>query len=868
MSVRLTDSVLVQYTRSNDSGFFSLQHFPIDTYQVIISHPGFGDQYFIALGSEKYTAFDFGKIILPPKSVEMNEVVIYAYKDPVYFKGDTLIYTADSFKVKQNATVEDLLKKLPGIQVDGNGKITSQGKKIDKVLVDGDEFFGSDPTIATRNLGANAVESVQVYEKKNDNPNGSSDETIKVMDLILKEESRKGYFGKVSGASDFANFYEGEFLANKFKNKQKISVFAIGSNTPKASFDWGDVFKYGLENEYASGDGEGDFSFSYSNQINGLPRTLKSGFYYNDKISKKTSMNLSYTYQNNLLNSANQKSSQYFLTDTTYKTTLGHNNTQQNAGHSINFSITQQLDSATELEIVPKLSFNTASANNEALSQYLSSTDLLTRSTLVQNTTGTKNADLSGKIRLKRNFKKTDRQLVLIYNYGHSQTDQSGILQSANTYYLPFTTPNDSINQQKLRNNQLLSHSTTLSFTEPLSQKLKIEFSYDYFFNQGLQNRKANDFAGGSYSQENLTFTNSFENIKYTHRAGTRLIYEIKKLRLAGGAKLRQIQISNINRISHQQIQQTVNNILPFLTFRYKFSDNQSSTLQYNTNSTQPDLNQLQPIPDNSNPNEIKLGNPNLQPSFVQSIDGSFNHFKPVSGQYIWLGLRLAYNKNDIANKLSFDSIGRSIYEPVNISGNHNGYIYSGGQFPLFNKKFSLNPNLNSGYNNNISFINSERNTTITRYLSSALNIEVQRESFDLSLGGSYTTNYTSSTLNSQSNKPYGSHQFTYSLTYRFPKNITFSSDGEYNSNSRRSNGYNISYLLLNASISKIFFKRENFILSFLANDLLNQNISTNRTTTNNMITDNKTTIIQRYFLLKAVLKINSNKEKEENEDY
>ena len=166
MAIRFSDSLLVKHVRTDAMGYFKLDDIAIDTYQVVATHPRFGDQMMIIAASENNKTFALGKFSLPSKSITMKEVLIYAYKDPVYYKGDTLVFTADSFKVKPNATVEDLLRKLPGIKVDEKGKITSQGKKVDQVLVDGDEFFGSDPTMATQNLNAKSVESVQVYEKK------------------------------------------------------------------------------------------------------------------------------------------------------------------------------------------------------------------------------------------------------------------------------------------------------------------------------------------------------------------------------------------------------------------------------------------------------------------------------------------------------------------------------------------------------------------------------------------------------------------------------------------------------------------------------------------------------------------------------
>ena len=295
MAIKLSDSTLINFTRSDINGFFKLKELPIDTYQVVITHPKFADQGYFIFGNAKNLDYDFGKIILQSKTLGLEEVTIFAFRDPIYYKGDTLIYTADSFKVKANATVEDLLKKLPGLKVDKDGKITSQGKAVDKVLVDGDEFFGGDPTVATKNLNANAIESVQVYDKKTDDQSNSTtgEETQKILNLKLKDDAKKGYFGKISGASDFQKFYESELLANYFKKKLKISVFGLGSNTPRSSFGWGDMYKYGLNNEMGREDGEdGEMNFNYSNNsIQGIPQTIKTGIYYTDKISKNTKLN-------------------------------------------------------------------------------------------------------------------------------------------------------------------------------------------------------------------------------------------------------------------------------------------------------------------------------------------------------------------------------------------------------------------------------------------------------------------------------------------------------------------------------------------------------------------------------------------------
>jgi hypothetical protein len=226
MAIHLRDSVLVSFTRSNANGEFAFNNLPLDSFQLLIEHSNWTPRSIYLMGSAKKATFELPDVRLYPKVQDVKEVVVTRNRNAMYFSGDTLIFVADSFKVAENAVVEDLLKKLPGIKVEDDGSITSQGKEISQVLVDGDEFFGSDPTIATKNLAANGVESVQVYEKKNEDAAAGEDDKIQVLDLKLKDEAKRGYFGKAAVASDLNQgaadeaFYESELLFNKFINTQ------------------------------------------------------------------------------------------------------------------------------------------------------------------------------------------------------------------------------------------------------------------------------------------------------------------------------------------------------------------------------------------------------------------------------------------------------------------------------------------------------------------------------------------------------------------------------------------------------------------------------------------------------------------------
>lgn len=868
MAVRIKDSTLLAFARANEQGRFELTT-SIDTVQIIVSNPKYGDQYFYVFGSKSNNQFDFGKIVLPEKSHQLNEVVIYAFKDPVYYKGDTLVYTADSFKVKPNATVEDLLRKLPGIKVDAQGKITSQGKEISQVLVDGDEFFGSDPTVATKNLAAKGVESVQVYEKKEENSTEGGTETVQIMNLKLKEDAKKGYFGKISGASDFQNFHEGELLANKFNKQRKISVFALASNTPRSSLGWGDMYKYGLDNEMNSftNDDGATYWYSNNNQNQGIPRTLKSGLYYSDKLSKKTKINFNYTYNENQLKASSSTRSQYFLSDTSYITDNASESKQNSSSHSFNFGIVQTLDSLTELEVRPQLILNSNKTNNYSFSRFLTYNDTLTRSTEVSNTNNASGYDAKINSKLTKKFKKKERQLMVNYNFNRKEDKAENVLKSYNTYYTSIVLPNDTINQKKNNTSSRSSHNARITYTEPITKKIKIEAEYSINYSINQQDKKALNYFNGEYSLNDTTYSNNFENSQMQNRGGLKFLYETKKVRFAIGSRAQQNELNNHNLISDQTVKFIGTAILPYLSYQYRFSDNTRYNFAYYTSSNLPTVNQLQPVPDNTNPNRIVRGNPDLKPNYINHVEMWFNSWKPITGSSLWASINMNYNNRAFANESYFDSIGRTVSRTINVDGTYSGNFYIGGGIPLFSRILQVEPNINGNFEHNINYINNTRNITENGSMTGELALVVQADTLELELRGSYSINQTRSTLNPSSNKPYSSQQYYAGARFRLPFKMLLEGEVEYNVNSQRTNGYNINYVLVNAAFRKTFLKNENLIIALEANDILNQNINTSRTIQDNVITDSKTNIITRYFLLRATFKFNSTKTKE-NDDY
>lgn len=862
LAVRIKDSLLLKYTRTNADGDFVLTNFKVDTFTLIVEHPELEPKSYFIFGNEGNSEINIPSIRMNMKTKELDEVVIFANKNPIFYRGDTLVYVADSFKVGQNAVVEDLLKKLPGLKIDENGQISSQGKEISQVLVDGDEFFGSDPTIATKNLAAKGVESVQVYEKTNENAKAGEDEKIQVLDLKLKDDAKKGYFGKISGASDFGlmqntPFYEGEVLLNKFNKKQKISVFLLTSNTPRSNFGWGDMNKFGLENE-----GGGNFwDRNQGTNTSGIPQTLKAGIYYSDKIGKTGKIGFNYSYYNNKLDAYSSSQSQYFLQDSSYYTKDSSRNYSKNESHNLNFSYKTNIDSLTYLEIKPNFKFDAATTDNLSTSSFRDIKFLEYFSTSIQNVNDSKGISSNSEALIRRKFKKPKRELEFKYILEYKNNSTDGNLYS----YSKFGSNIDTIDQLKGNQNSSMTNFGIASYTEPIHKLFKIKVEYLFESGKSNQDKKTFNRGDGSYTEVVSILTNNFDNQRFQNRGTASLIFEKGKNTLTGGLGYRNISIENRNLVTSAIVDQSINNFLPEFSYMYKPSMSKRLNINYSTYSSPPSVNDLQPVPDNSNPNRIIEGNPDLKPNYVHSVWANFNSWQALSGRYIWSGMNATLTNNDFANQTTYDSFGRTVSKTVNVDGNFNASFWIGGGIPLFNRKLEVSPKANGSYFRYQNYINNQLNVTQNTSISSGLELRLKLDSLEIAIENDFTYTNPVSSLSSVSNLPFTSQNYNLRIDYQLPLHFKIKVVGDYTINSRRAQGFNRNIFVLNAEVSKAFFPTENLILAINANDIFNQNINVQRQVNGNIITDNFTRIISRYFLLKLTYKFNNNKTKEDD---
>ncbi len=874
MAVRMRDSIMVGFNRSSANGQFSIKNLGVDTFTLIISHPKFEDKKVFVFGEKDNNLIDLGNIKMPNKTKELGEILIYANKNPIYYKGDTLVYVADSFKVAEGAVVEDLLKKLPGIKVDKDGNITSQGQAIDKVLVDGDEFFGSDPTIATKNLAADGVETVQIYKKKDSETIGGSENEQNILDLKLKEEAKKGYFGRVSGASDLAltpienyfgsrPFYEGELLFNKFTNKQKISVFALGSNTPRSNFGRGDMNKFGLSNESGA---NGNFWEPDNNKnSSGVPQTLKAGIYYSDKFGKdrNTELLFNYSYYNDRLDSRSASRSQYFLSDTTYFTDDSTRNYTKNESHNINITLTSQIDSLTFLEFKPSLRFENGVSESTDFSTFTGAIGDTSLRTSILNSNDSEGFKFNNTTRLYRKFKKKRRELEVRYDLNMNNNSSEGYLLSEAKYAL---LPMDTINQQKTNTNSSTSHYGTFSYFEPISKKWKVNVNYLFEYGLSNQNKETYDGYTGNYTVLRQDLSNNFDNIRTQNRVGTELVYEAFKHYFSIGTFVRNIQIDNTNLITDSIVNQNINNILPKFKYEFKPSMSKRFSVNYTTSSQQPTISDLQPIPDNTNPNRIQIGNPDLKPNYVHQLNINFNTWNALSGKYIWSGASMNLINNAFGTEIDFDQFGRTTSKTVNVDGNFSAFGWVGGGLPIMDQKIEFQPSLEGSFIRNKNFVGGLENVTDNFAITPSMEIDFQWDSLEIELNSSVAYNNPMSSLSSVSNTPFTSQNYSASVKWTLPFGFVIKTEGNFTKNSQKGEGfYDFQYFVWDAEISKKFLSTENLTLSIIGNDLLNQNINAQREVNGNIVKDYRTTIISRYFLLKLNYRFNNRKAKEDD---
>lgn len=858
------DSSLLSFTVSSNSGYFEIKNIPPGNYILLVSYQGFRTlRKSFAIAATGAVA-DLGAVPMTQDYKMLGEVVV---KDevPIKIKGDTIAYNADAFKVlKPNATAEDLLKKLPGVQVEKDGTVKTQGENVQKIYVDGKEFFGNDPKLATRNLTADMIDQVEVYDDMSEQAkfSGIDDGSrSKAMNLKLKKDKKKGLFGRATAGYGTEERYETGASANYFKGATKFSVVARSNNINNIGFTANDqIGIFGGGNFLRGGAGMGT-----SGSGSGITRNNAAGINYSDIWGKSLELTSSYFF-NNIRNTNNSTSyRQTFFPDSTVNRAQQSFSESLNKNHRVNMRMIYTIDSVSSVIYTPSMSFqNSQSSRDDSTESFAleaANMNKVNDSRSIRDNTGN-GINWTNNLTYRRKLAKKGRTFSMSLSNTYNNSNRDGITNSRIGRFNNGIKLNDStINQITNNDNQTRNYGVGFSYTEPLARDKVIEFNYNFNNNRNESDREVYDLNNGSgkYDIKNLQQTNLFENLNQSNRFGTNYRVVKKKYNYQLGVAAQRTMLQSNNRTKNSVIEQSFTNLFPTASFNYQFARSKNFRFDYRGRSNQPGVTQLQPIRDVSNPLYQTEGNPTLKQEYSNNISLNYNFFDMVKFRNFFFRVNFSNTYNKIVNSITQAGKGVQLSRPVNADGAYNVSGNFNIGFPINKMKGgNFNTSTTVGYIRDVSLAENIKNYTNSLSLGEYLRLSyTYKEKLDASISANIIYNSASYTLNQQNNNAYYTYAYSADISYTFPKEFILSTDADYTTQTGLTNGFNQKFFLWNAGLAKQLLKNKRGELKLSVFDILKQNRSINRNYTDNYVEDVQNTVLQRYFMLTFTYNLN-----------
>lgn len=861
------DSTLSYFTRTDKNGQFVVSGVQPDKYVLLVTFPRFAD--YADEIEVKDGNVELGSIALTLKSTLLKEVIVRS-GSAIRIKGDTTEFTADSFVVKEGATVEDLLKMLPGFQVNSKGEVVAQGKRVDKVLVDGEEFFGDDPTMATQNLASKAVDKVQVFDTKTEQQNltgittGSEGKTINIK---LKEDSKKGAFGRFHAGTDFQDYLDAKGLYNRFVGKKKLSLYGTKSNINTGSLNWEDRQKLGIEDDFeydeingyyysfGTDDGFSDWS------LRGLPNSYTAGGLFINKWNEdKHSINGSYRY--NRLGTVNEGSTytQNILPNTVNYRNRFTNSKGFNQQHALNGKYEWKIDSLTSFKYTVSGIYKTTTLDDKTSSEFLNGSRSLVNTSLQQRDSENERMQQDHSLVYRQMFNKKNRLLLTTLRFGLVEDDQKGMNRTETDFYQDGVIDStDLVDQMRQFDGQSKTMGIKTTFSEPLSNKVSLIL--DLAHNRNLSQSYRNTFNksnNGKYEILDPLYSNNFDFNAYSNSGSAIMRYMDKKWRMALGSGLSSVRLKLHNLDNNKSNAFDFLNLTPQAQVSYAMKQQSNISLGYRGTTRQPSINQLQPIQDNNDQLNVFIGNPNLKVGFNHNLNLNFHEFKMLSGRSMWVSASYSIMDNAIANYTTFDTVrGKQTYTPINVDGNKSYSLYGSWNKGQGEKKlrYGLNVNLYGGTNNTqveVKGIATKNKTDYANY-NFAISLgysETDKISFNIRPGIGYNT--SKSSLQPQLNNNYFTYGGNIDGFVMLPGKIELTSDVRFDLRQKlEAFPVNTNIITWNGTLGKKVLKDKSGKIMIVANDILNQNKGFNRIINTNIIQEERYDRISQYFLLK-----------------
>jgi len=856
---RANDSSLISFTRANDEGYFQIKNVAAGKYLVSISYIGYQHAW-VAVKVGTTSKLSLGNIYLIDAS-QTSTVTVTARRPPVVINGDSIEFNSENFKTQPNAVVEDMLKKMPGIEVDKAGAITVNGKSVTKVYVNGKEFFTGDPKMATKNLSADAVDKIQVYDRKSDQAmftgiDDGNEETA--INIKTKKDRKQSTFGKVGSGFGTPGRFDGQGNVNRINNDEQFSVIGTANNTNRQSFSNGDISSF--SGAGGGGRGGGGMSVNFNSggtdaNTQGIANTYSLGGNYSNLLNSKkmdfnANANASDVERNNISNSYTQN----LTAGNEFNRSSYSNSTNRNQQLKIGSTIDNKVSETFSYKFTPSISKQHNTSFGASTSDTYLPDGTLTNATSTKSTSVSDAVNISNTLLLRKKFAKKGRTISSTITQGYNESSANGSQYTDQLYYTRTVLTKDSLLDQKNNRKGLSqSYSANVVYTEPITKKSLLEFNTYLNKNIGTSSKKIYDKNGSNnmYDALNTRLTNEF-NSEYTYvGGGMNFRVNQKKYNFSTGFSLQDAILSGENTSAKTKISQDFKDVLPAAMFQYNFSQTQNFNLNYRTSTNQPSITQLQPVLDQSNINNQTIGNPDLKRSYNHNLNLRYFSTKILAQRNFFALLNAQVSNNSIVN---YDSILPSrviLSKPVNVNGVYriNGSVNYGFGIKKLYSRFNFG--VSAGLNNNISYAAGKLNTTVIKSFGPSIFYTYQLdEVMDINITARHSYSQTNNAINPALNTNYLTRAYGVDATNYLPFNIVLNQSLNYTINEGRAAGFNTAVPIWNASVSKFFLKNKRGELKISAFDILNKNVGVSRNVSQNQIVDQSYNVINQYFLV------------------
>lgn len=844
----LPDSIQVDGMISDLDGNFEIKNVKPAEYLMKIQYLGY-ENLFKTIHVTK--DLDLGVLSISEQATALDEVMISARRSQGQQKNDTTMYNADAFKTMRDASAQTLVEKLPGMVMQ-DGSLQAQGENIAQILVDGKPFFGGDVKTALQNLPAEVIQSIEVFDQKSDKAllSGFDDgDRKKTINIITKPNRRKGQFGKATAGYGTNDRYLAGTSINAFNEDQRITFTGLSNNI--------NVLDYSSD---ANSQGN-------SRPQNGIITTNILGINYSDDIGEKIKLSGSYLYSHRKNDGQSSLFREYVTSsnsDQTYSEESRDTRTSQN--HEFDLRFEYNIDEKNRILYRPRLSASFDTENSSFFGQSVNADGPLNQ-TKNTRTADNQDYDIFNRIYYSHKFDKPGRSFTLSADVGNHSNDDDARRVAENIYYQP-EEKTEIINQKITRERSGFDWRTGLSYTEPLGENSQMELEYKVGNRINDSDQLTFDILNEDPNNPDFeldtALSNSFNSKYLRHEVELGYQFKKEKVKFQVEGEYQNANLTNEQLFpSVASIDRNFQSFLPTVRFDYKFSNNTNFEFDYDTDVDAPSVDQLQTAVDNSNPLQLRTGNPTLDQSYSNRLRLRFRSNNPENDRSWFVYAQYSLVNNAISNStLIADSTtvlpggiilekGSQLFRPVNLDGYKEFRSWVSYGIPI--DFISSNLNLSGGFstnkrpgqvNNQLSFNNSNRLTT---GLSISSNISDQ---VDFNISTYFSYNDVTNTLNSNLNNTYYSQRSRLNFSWIIWEGFVYRLDLNHQINSGLSAGYDANVLLMNMSVGKKVFKNQRGEISVNVYDLLGQNRSVYRNVTDAYIEDGQSNVMQRYFML------------------